>query len=141
MGALFDLEQVREDVKSRLAKYDVDAVLNIDSTLWREIIKCYSESMDSDKVNVVDNRYMRIETDKGFLLHISAQEFRQVWAVLPYARAITKYWEPCNTLAKELGFSSRNSATGNWLAVAAARRGQLARALSENPEFDARLKA
>ena len=31
--------------------------------------------------------------------------------------------------------------TGNWLAVAAARRGQLARALSENPEFDARLMA
>jgi len=106
MGVLPDLKVVRKDLKVRLAKYDVNAVLKIDPVLWEDIVHAY-DVFRSDTVRVVGNHSLQVKTPERNHLSISGQEFRQVWACLPYARALMTYREVCNDLAKELGFKNR----------------------------------
>ena len=104
---LDDLEVVRRQIRERLNEFSVDAELRIDGALWRDIATAYEAASKSDKVSIVGNHAMRIASSNNCFVYISSQELRQIWACLPYSRALSVYREACDAIAKELGYDSR----------------------------------
>jgi len=111
MPELIDLPELLENVERRLLEFDINAELLIDAALWRDIITAYRETGTNDVVNIVGNHAMRISTPEDNLLYISSQEFRQIWATLPYARALFQYEQACDDLASGLGYRTRKAGT------------------------------
>lgn len=111
MAELEDLEAIRAQLVERLAEFPVDAELRIDGALWRDIATAYETASNSDRVSVVGNHAMRITSATNCYVYISSQELRQVWACLPYSRALFGYRDACDRLVEELGYSSRKNGT------------------------------
>lgn len=109
MAGLKNLELVRDQLVERLVEFSVDAELRIDGALWRDIATAYEAATKSDKVSVVGNHAMRITSATENYVYISSQELRQVWACLPYSRALFVYLDACDRLAIELGYTSRKN--------------------------------
>lgn len=110
MAELEDLAVIREQLADRLAEFPVDAELKIDGALWRDIATAYEGRMKSDNVSVVGNHAMRITSANDCYVYISSQELRQVWACLPYSRALFGYLDACDRIAAELGYQGRKQA-------------------------------
>ena len=107
MNELEDLPAIREELEQRLSKFSVDAELKIGEALWRDIAKAYEDSMSSDRVTIVANHAMRIETKTGLYAYISSQELRQIWACLPYCRALHGYSDAYRSIIAELDHNSK----------------------------------
>jgi len=109
MAELEDLAAIREQLVDRLAEFPVDAELKIDGALWRDIAAAYEAVTKSDRVSVVGNHAMRITSANDCYAYVSSQELRQVWACIPYARALSRYVDACDKISASMGFTSRSN--------------------------------
>ncbi|RJE78532.1 AAA family ATPase [Paracoccus sp. JM45] len=110
--ALPDLDECQRLSKERASKIPVERICAPSPEVWEQIVALYKAEVPNDKVVVVGDSSMSIETGKDKSLTISAQEFPRCWAVRPYVLGILKYEEKIDDLAKALGFPNRGSGRG-----------------------------
>lgn len=108
-ATLPNLQDCQRLSKERAAKIPVDRICAPTPEVWKQILTLYKAEVPNDKVVVVGDTSMSIETGKDKSLTISAQEFPRCWAVRPYVLGILKYEETVDELAKALGFANRSS--------------------------------